>query len=183
MDDFPIRLDLRRKAPIHQQLQEQLQQLIEDGTLQPGEQLPAVRALADQLQVNFNTIARAYRALDQAGYINTHQGRGTYVILRESHSDAPQVPENKKLLEETLNKKAVDLCQLATNAGFTLREIQQIIAHQMRQSRKNAKKYPVSHRPTRKITKKLAGRPVIKPAPGYPKRKPPIKRMIRCRRK
>lgn len=50
------------------------------GDLNPGTQLPTVRHLARELKVNFNTVARAYRLLDEAGIISTQQGRGTYIM-------------------------------------------------------------------------------------------------------
>jgi GntR family transcriptional regulator len=56
--------------------------LIAAGVLVPGDQLPTVRQLAADLRVNFNTIARAYRILDEAGVISTQQGRGTFVLER-----------------------------------------------------------------------------------------------------
>ena len=75
-----IRLDFRSGVPIYTQVMEQIEQLVEAGVLQPGDQLPTVRALAQELRVNFNTIARAYRLLDEAGIISTQQGRGTYIL-------------------------------------------------------------------------------------------------------
>ena len=75
-----IRLDFRSGVPIYTQVMEQIEQLVESGVLQAGDQLPTVRALAQELRVNFNTIARAYRLLDEAGIISTQQGRGTYIL-------------------------------------------------------------------------------------------------------
>ncbi len=62
---------------------EQISDQITQGELKTGEQLPTVRELAKQLQVNFNTVARAYRLLDQAGFITTQHGRGTYILPQE----------------------------------------------------------------------------------------------------
>ncbi len=84
-----IRLDFRSGVPIYTQVMEQIEQLVEAGVLQPGDQLPTVRALAQELRVNFNTIARAYRLLDEAGIISTQQGRGTY-ILEARASEKPE---------------------------------------------------------------------------------------------
>jgi GntR family transcriptional regulator len=55
-----------------------VQAQIASGILNPGAQLPTVRALAEELRVNFNTVARAYRILDEARIISTQQGRGTF---------------------------------------------------------------------------------------------------------
>ena len=75
-----IELDFRSHVPIYSQIVDQVKQLVARGALQPGEQLPTVRQLAADLRVNFNTVARAYRMLDEAGVISTQQGRGTYVL-------------------------------------------------------------------------------------------------------
>lgn len=74
-----IKLDFRSGQPIYVQIMEQIRQMVADGTLSQGDQLPTVRQLATELRVNFNTVARAYRLLDEAGLISTQHGRGTYI--------------------------------------------------------------------------------------------------------
>ena len=73
-------LDFRTHIPIYVQVVERIERLIATGVLKPGDQLPTVRHMAAELQVNFNTIARAYRLLDDNGVISTQRGRGTYVL-------------------------------------------------------------------------------------------------------
>ena len=75
-----LEIDFRSGIPIYLQVVERIKQLIAGGKLRPGDQLPTVRALALDLRVNFNTIARAYRMLDESGIISTQQGRGTYIL-------------------------------------------------------------------------------------------------------
>jgi GntR family transcriptional regulator len=75
-----VELDFRRHVPIYVQIVERLKHLMATEILKPGDQLPTVRQLADDLRVNFNTVARAYRILDRAGLVSTQQGRGTYVL-------------------------------------------------------------------------------------------------------
>lgn len=75
-----IELDFRSSIPIYVQIIEQIKRLVDSGELKPGDQLPTVRQLATEVRVNFNTIARAYRALDDAGFISTQHGRGTYIL-------------------------------------------------------------------------------------------------------
>jgi GntR family transcriptional regulator len=75
-----VELNFRTGEPIYIQIAEQFERQIADGELKPGDQLPTVRELANELEVNFNTVARAYRILDDNGAISTQQGRGTYVI-------------------------------------------------------------------------------------------------------
>jgi GntR family transcriptional regulator len=74
-----LEVDFRSGEPIYLQIVNQIQQMIAEGELEEGDQLPTVRQLATDLRVNFNTVARAYRILDDAGLISTQQGRGTYV--------------------------------------------------------------------------------------------------------
>jgi GntR family transcriptional regulator len=74
-----IEIDFRSGQPIYVQIIEQIQSLVASGELKLGDQLPTVRQLATELRVNFNTIARAYHILDEAGLISTQQGRGTYI--------------------------------------------------------------------------------------------------------
>lgn len=75
-----LELDFRSGIPIYLQVVDRIKEMIADGRLQPGDQLPTVRALATALRVNFNTVARAYRILDEARIISTQQGRGTYIL-------------------------------------------------------------------------------------------------------
>ncbi|MCX6071925.1 MAG: GntR family transcriptional regulator [Chloroflexi bacterium] len=75
-----ISVDLRSHVPTYVQIVERVGHLVATGVLKPGNQLPTVRQLATDLRVNFNTVARAYRLLDEAGVISTQQGRGTYVL-------------------------------------------------------------------------------------------------------
>ncbi len=75
-----IELDFRSGIPIYVQIVEQIKRLVDSGELKPGDQLPTVRQLATEVKVNFNTIARSYRILDEAGFISTQHGRGTYIL-------------------------------------------------------------------------------------------------------
>jgi GntR family transcriptional regulator len=59
--------------------------------LTPGEQLPTVRQLAADLRVNFNTVARAYRQLDEEGIISTQHGRGTFILEPASRQDSARL--------------------------------------------------------------------------------------------
>ena len=75
-----LEIDFRSGIPIYLQVVERIKERIASGWLKPGDQLPTVRSLALDLRVNFNTVARSYRILDETGIISTQQGRGTYVL-------------------------------------------------------------------------------------------------------
>src|SRR5262245_6792114 len=66
-------------VPIYLQLMEQVKHSIETGALRPGEQLPGIRPLAEQLVINPNTVAKAYRELEHEGVIELRQGAGAFV--------------------------------------------------------------------------------------------------------
>ena len=91
-----LQLDFHSGLPIYTQIVTQIQSQLANEILKPGDQLPTVRALAQELRVNFNTVARAYRMLDEARIISTQQGRGTYI------TEIPPPEVTKKLQEETL---------------------------------------------------------------------------------
>ena len=75
-----IEVDFQSGIPLYEQIAHQILELIERGILKPGDQLPTSRGLAVELGINFNTVARAYRMLDQGSFISTQQGRGTYIL-------------------------------------------------------------------------------------------------------
>ena len=66
-------------VPIYQQIVQQIKYLVASGRLAAGEELPAIRVLAEQLIVNPNTVARAYRELESAGIVEKRRTAGTYV--------------------------------------------------------------------------------------------------------
>ena len=74
-------------VPIYQQIVNQVKYLVASGRLSPDEELPAIRVLAEQLLVNPNTVARAYRELETAGVLTKRRTAGTYVSQRGSPLD------------------------------------------------------------------------------------------------
>jgi GntR family transcriptional regulator/MocR family aminotransferase len=81
-----LKVDMRREEPIHQQVFEQIAGRIQSRTFPPGFRLPPTRALAQELAIHRNTIARAYADLEAAGFVSAAVGRGTFV---ESPADGP----------------------------------------------------------------------------------------------
>jgi len=66
-------------VPIYLQLMEQVKHAVETGALRPGEQLPGIRPLAEELVINPNTVAKAYRELEHEGVIELRHGAGAFV--------------------------------------------------------------------------------------------------------
>src|SRR3954447_4290457 len=66
-------------VPIYLQLMEQVKHAIETGALRAGEQLPGIRPLAEELVINPNTVAKAYRELEHEGFIELRHGAGAFV--------------------------------------------------------------------------------------------------------
>lgn len=73
-----IVLNTRDPKPIYEQITDNLRRLIASGGIAPGERLPSVRELATRLTINPNTIQRAYRQLEQEGYIVSLPGKGCF---------------------------------------------------------------------------------------------------------
>jgi GntR family transcriptional regulator len=115
-----IELDFRSHVPIYVQIVERIKHLIATDIIRPGDQLPTVRQLAADLRVNFNTIARAYRMLDESGIISTQQGRGTYVL-------EPMEPERaSRLRQAALEELSKSYLEEAQRMGFEPEEVEQI---------------------------------------------------------
>lgn len=117
-----IHIDFRASSPVYLQLVQQIQQQVAAAELKPGDQLPTVRQLAAELRVNFNTIARAYRILDEAGLISTQQGRGTYIL------EAPHPEAAAGLRRHSMDELTRNYIQEAIRLGFTEQEIQNKLA-------------------------------------------------------
>ena len=66
-------------VPIYLQLMERVKHAVETGALRPGEQLPGIRPLAEELVINPNTVAKAYRELEHEGVIELRHGAGAFV--------------------------------------------------------------------------------------------------------
>jgi len=116
-DNLSIRLDVRSQVPIYTQIVEQIRLRVASGQLRPGDQLPTVRQLATELRVNFNTVARAYRQLDEAGLISTQRGRGTYIW------EPPTGAALEALRREGLAERARVFVEEARRDGYTDSEI------------------------------------------------------------
>src|ERR671932_344681 len=79
-----LQINFKSGKPAYLQLVDQIKAAAASGALQPGEALPSIRPLAEELRLNRNTIAKAYSELESLGVIETLPGKGCF--LRENHS-------------------------------------------------------------------------------------------------
>jgi GntR family transcriptional regulator len=107
--DVQIHISAGDGVPIYQQIVNQVKYLIASGRLETGEELPPIRVLAEQLVVNPNTVARAYRELESAGVVEKRRTAGTYV----SNSGSPLARrERLKILAERVDTLLAEARQL-----------------------------------------------------------------------
>ncbi|TDM03593.1 GntR family transcriptional regulator [Macrococcus carouselicus] len=114
-----ISIDNRSRIPLYEQLSENIKLQIIKGVMQPDEQLPSVRQLAQELTINPNTIQKAYRELEREGFTYSIPGRGSFVQYTENDINKERVnaltTELERIIEELLF------------LGLTKEEIQQKI--------------------------------------------------------
>ncbi|MBQ7322673.1 MAG: GntR family transcriptional regulator [Clostridia bacterium] len=99
-----LMIDLKDRRPIYEQLIDQIMDMVLHGVMQPGEQLPSVRALAGELAINPNTIQKAYAELERRGITYSVPGRGSFVsaelqVVTEEHRRRI-LSDTRALLEE-----------------------------------------------------------------------------------
>jgi GntR family transcriptional regulator len=92
-----LRISDQDGVPIYLQLVRQIKYLVSSGQLAAGAQLPPVRKLAEQLVINPNTVARAYRELENEGLVTSRQGSGVFVA--EGGSPLARREQNRILLD------------------------------------------------------------------------------------
>jgi GntR family transcriptional regulator len=113
---FAFRLDLQSGVPLYRQLIDQVQAAIAMDVLVPGDQLPTVRQVAVDLEINPNTVMRAYREMEIRGILDTQQGTGTFVSQQTVERDAV---EHSRGLEQLVDEFAAR----AGAGGFNLEEL------------------------------------------------------------
>ena len=95
--------------PLFVQLMQQIRHAAETGVLRDGEQLPSVRALAQQLVVSPNTIVKAYRELEHEGLVDLRQGSGAFVLVRRrTRSRADQVQDARRRTRDLIGELRED---------------------------------------------------------------------------
>ena len=98
-----VTINYRDPRPIYEQVRDGLRKLIVSGALPGGEKLPSVRELAAQLAINPNTIQRAYRELEQEGYLYSVPGKGSFAAERVE-IDTQRRDKLLRTLDETVRE-------------------------------------------------------------------------------
>ena len=112
-----VAIDPRDRTPIYAQLERGLRAAIATGRLGPGDQLPTVRQLAVDLQVNANTVARVYSDLERAGVIETRRGVGSFISATPAQAHPPH--QHERRLRAFVTRVLAD----ADAAGFTIADV------------------------------------------------------------
>ena len=120
-----IKINFRDHIPIYIQLMEQIKHMIATGELQPGHQLPTVRQLAADLRVNFNTVARAYRLLDEESIISTQHGRGTFIL------EPPLEEKSRELRRKSLARLTHVYLNEAHNLNFSPDDVHEVFEEKL----------------------------------------------------
>ena len=113
---FTFKLDTRSGVPVYRQIIDQVQGGIASGALARGDQIPTVRQVAVDLEINPNTVLRAYRELEIRGVLDTQQGTGTFISDRKIPQDEA---EHGRQLEQLVS----EFVARAGAGGFTVTEL------------------------------------------------------------
>lgn len=112
-----IVVDRSSEEPAYEQIAGQLRELIAAGKLTAGSSLPTVRSLASDLGVNLNTVARAYRLLEEEGFVGIRDRSGAEVI-----APSPRPPAEREDLRQSLRRLLAQMRQ----AGISFEELRRL---------------------------------------------------------
>jgi GntR family transcriptional regulator len=115
-----IRIDPADGVPIYRQIVNQIRYCVASGLLEPGDELPTIRALALQLKVTPNTIVKAYEELEREGVVHKRHGSGTFVSGERTRlADR----ERRRIIEQRIDTLLTE----AHHLGFSLEELFKLI--------------------------------------------------------
>jgi GntR family transcriptional regulator len=112
-------------VPVYLQLIEQVKHAIDVGALRPGDQLPAIRRVAEDVVINPNTVAKAYRELEHDGVIELRQGTGAFVAENNRSGRIARVKAARPVLQAALDR--------LVTAGLTVDEIRRLFEAELLQ--------------------------------------------------
>jgi GntR family transcriptional regulator len=120
-----LRININSQIPVYHQVMDQIRTLVGSGALEAGSPLPAVRQLAAELEVNPNTVAKAYQLLEFEGTIVTRKRKGTFVGEASSaRADAAR--------ERRLDEMVARLLEEAEQLGLKKRDIVSTLAERIK---------------------------------------------------
>jgi len=123
---FHVSITTGSTVPIHRQIADQICRAIATGQLGPGEQVPSVRALAEQLVINPNTVGRTYSDLIREGVLEAQRGRGVFVARRRAvYTKAERLRRIDASLEAFVNE--------GVYLGFTPDELREAVERKLRE--------------------------------------------------
>jgi GntR family transcriptional regulator len=99
-----LQIDSKDPRPVFRQIVEEVQRCTAVGVLKPGDSLPAVRQLAQQLKVNANTVQHAYRTLEAENTVYVRRGIGTFVAAAPKDPKGRQGPVARQIAERMLRE-------------------------------------------------------------------------------
>lgn len=124
-EDAPLfQIDEKSSIPIWLQLKNRLSYLIVSGHYKPGDQLPTVRGLAAEVEVNYNTVSKVYMSLEQDGYIESKRRQGAFV------RDVSRMPGVKAAT--TAEMVTYEYLKRCLELGMSLEDIEDQFARCMR---------------------------------------------------
>jgi GntR family transcriptional regulator len=117
-----FRLNASSGVPLYVQLMEQVKHAVETGALRPGDQLPTIRALAQELVMNSNTVVRAYRELEHEGIVELRHGLGVFI--------SPSVTARGKVMRQAQNivESAIERLR---SLGVTEQEMRRLLESEL----------------------------------------------------
>ena len=121
-----FQIDFKAGKPVYLQLVDQVRYAAASGMLRPGEPLPGIRPLAEELRVNRNTVAKAYAELEGQGIVETLPGKGCF--LKANHSPFTKTVRDKLLLKE-IDEAVVMAHHLQINHETFLEMVKERLEH------------------------------------------------------
>jgi len=101
-----IRPDYKSGKSLHEQIEDEMKRLIISGAMRPDEQLPSVRELSVSMTVNPNTVQRAYKQLEQDGFIYSINGKGNFVSTLSKTESVKRSEELRETISEAVRELA-----------------------------------------------------------------------------
>ena len=122
-----IKVNTRGFVPLYEQVKAEIRRLAALGAVKPHDPLPSIRELAAEILVNPNTVARAYRELEQEGLIYTQKGRGSFLSARRAQDMGRDI-------EAHLNRKMDEAVREIKKFGLSPAAVRKLFEDSLRRS-------------------------------------------------